>query len=341
MAATSIGIGTLGDVPLPRLVGLAQLADATALSSLWITDEPFFRGAVPSAVACAAATSRLRIGLGVVNPYDHPPVWMAKDFATLQELAGGRAVLGVGACWAPPIEAQGMKWVKPLNAVRDTLAIVRPLLAGEICTYQGDMYSASEVKLDFDPPASRSSILVASMFPRSLEQSGEIADGVILSILCPAAYVERARALLGAGAARSGRSMEGFEIVQYVPMEISEDGESARRSLKHYLAFFIRHSYGSDPVHWEKVAEIGDFDLEEFDAIFRQLRSGKPAESAVPNSFVDRFAVAGTPRSCLELLEAYKHAGTTELVALAPPWANLEQQVTTIGKRLAPVWTRL
>jgi 5,10-methylenetetrahydromethanopterin reductase len=266
---------------------------------------------------------------------------MAKDFATLQELAGGRAVLGVGACWAPPIEAQGMKWVKPLKAVRDTLAIVRPLLAGEICTYQGDMYSANEVKLNFDPPAIRTSILVASMFPRSLEQSGEIADGVILSILCPATYVKRARALLAAGAARAGRgSMDGFEIVQYVPMEIGEDGDSARRSLKRYLAFFIRHSYGSDPLHWEKVAEMGEFDLEEFDAIFRQLTSGEPPESAVPDSFVDRFAVAGTPHSCLELLEAYKRAGTTELVALPPPWANLERQVTAIGQ-LAPAWTRL
>jgi len=339
VSGLAIGLASLGDTPSGRLVALARCADAEGLSTLWIADEPFFRGAVPLAVACAAATERIRIGLGVVNPYDHPPVWMARDFATLQELAGGRAALGIGASWPPPIEAQGIPWTRPLAAVRDAVTIAQALLAGETCDYDGAKFRASGIQLGFAPPSAPSPILVASMFPRSLAQSGEIADGIIVSVLCPATYVTRASALARRAAEGAGRPFTRFEIVQYVPMEVDEDGARARASVKRHLAFFIRHSYGSDASHWRPVAELGEFDLEEFAGIHERLSRGEAPETAVPDAFLDRFAIAGTPARCLELIEAYAAAGTTELVALPPPWSDLERQVVTIGRRLAAAHT--
>lgn len=341
MAETSIGLVTLGDIPLRRLLELVRRADAGGMSTAWVTDEPFFRGALPTAVACTLQTSRIRIGLGVLNPYDHPPAWMAKDFATLQELAGGRAVLGIGASWRPPIEAQGIPWTRPLAAVRDTVHIVRGLLAGGPCSYQGGKFRVQDVQLGFTPEPADVIVHIASMFPKSLVQSGQIADGVILSILCPAPYVRRARALVEEGARAAGRSLDGFEIVQYLPMEVGEDGAAARASVKRYVGFFIRHSYGSDPGHWQTVAELGEFDLEEFAAIHRRLQAGDPPEQVVPDGFLDRFAVAGTPEECLELLAGYKQAGTTEAVGLFPPWADLERQIDLISRRLVPEWPRL
>lgn len=341
MSETSIGFVTLGDIPVRRLLELVTRADASGMSTVWVTDEPFFRGALPTAVACALQTSRIRIGLGVLNPYDHPPAWMAKDFATLQELAGGRAVLGIGASWRPPIEAQGIPWTKPLAAVRESVHIVRGLLAGGPCSYEGEKFRVQDVQLGFTPEPEDVIVHVASMFPKSLAQSGQIADGVILSILCPAPYVHRACALVEEGARAAGRNLDGFEIVQYLPMEIGEDRDAARASVKRYLSFFIRHSYGSDPGHWQKVAELGEFDLEEFAAIHRRLESGDSPEQAVPDGFLDRFAVAGTPNECLDLLAGYKQAGTTEAVGLFPPWADLESQIELVSRRLVPEWQRL
>jgi 5,10-methylenetetrahydromethanopterin reductase len=340
VSGVAIGFASLGDAPAARVVGLARLADAEALSTLWLADEPFFRGAVPLAAACATATERIRIGLGVVNPYDHPPAWMARDFATLQELAAGRAVLGIGASWPPPIKAQGIPWTRPLAAVRDAVAIARALLAGETCHYEGAKFRADGIRLGFAPPSPPSPILVASMFPRSLAQSGEIAEGVILSVLCPATYVARAEALVSQAAERAGRTHGELEIVQYVPMEVDEDGAQARASVKRWLAFFISLSYGSDPAHWRAVAELGGFDLDEFARIYERLADGEAPEAAVPDAFLDRFAVAGTPARCLELIEAYAAAGTTELVALPPPWSDLERQVLAIGRRLGAAQTR-
>jgi len=337
----SLGFVTLGDIPLPRLLELARLADRAGLSSVWIADEPFFRGAIPTAAACAVVTERIRLGLGIVNPYDHPPVWMAKDFGTLQELAGERMVLGIGASWRPPIEAQGIPWTKPLSAVADTVHIVRELLARGTSSHQGGKFQTTNVTLNFEPPLAHSVIHTASMFPKSLAQASVLADGVIISILCPVPYIRQAKTIIRDGTTSVGRDPSRFEIVQYLPMEVSEDGDSARCSVKRHLAFFIKHSYGSDPEHWVKVAELGKFDVAEFDAIYQRVSAGDEPEEVIEDQFVDRFSVAGTPSHCLDILAQYKDAGTTEAVALFPPWANLEEQVRVIAERLVPEWQRL
>lgn len=341
MSGGGIGLVMLGDTPASAALELARDADRHGLNTLWITDEAFFRGAVPLAAACAQVTERLRIGLGVVTPYNHPPVWMAKDFATLQELAGGRAVLGIGAAWAPPLEKQGIPWSKPLAAVRDTVAIVRTLLAGNETSHRGEKFAVSGIKLDFEPPAAPTPILIAAMFPRALVQTGEIGDGAILSILCPPAYVVAARLLIEEGARAAGRDVGELEIVQYMPMEVDEDGERARRSVKRHVGFLLQHTYGSGDTRWDTVAEMGKLDLDDFARVYERLAAGMSPEEAVPDALLDRLAVAGTPGHCLELVQEYKAAGTTELVAMLPPWSNLKQQVETIGRRLAPEWSRL
>jgi len=341
MGKQSLGFVTLGDIPLPRLLELVQLADGNGLSSVWIADEPFFRGAVPTAAACAVVTERIRLGLGIVNPYDLPPVWMARDFATLQELAGDRVVLGIGASWRPPIEAQGIPWTKPLSAVADCVHIVHELLAGGTSSYEGRKFRTTNVTLNFKPPLAHSVVHIASMFPKSLAQASTLADGVIVSIFCPVPYIQRAKTIIHNAAASAGKDADTFEIVQYFPMEVSEDGESARRSIKRHLGFFIKHSYGSDPEHWMKVAELGKFDVGEFAAIHERVSAGEEPEEVIEDDFVDRFSVAGTPSHCLDILAQYKAAGTTEAVALFPPWANLEQQVRMIAKRLVPEWQHL
>jgi len=341
MIEQSLGFVTLGDIPLSRLLGLAGLADRAGLSSVWIADEPFFRGAVPTAAACAVLTERIRLGLGILNPYDHPPVWMARDFATLQELAGDRMVLGIGASWRPPIEAQGIPWTKPLSAVADSFHIVRELLSGATSNHQGRKFQTTNVTLGFEPPSVRSVIHVASMFPKSLAQAGSLADGIIVSILCPVPYVRSARTIINDAAAAAGRDVNGFEIVQYFPMEVSEDGETARRSIKRHLGFFIKHSYASDPGHWIRVAELGQFDVAEFETIHERISVGLEPEEVIEDQFVDRFSIAGTPSHCLDVLAQYKEAGTTEAVAVFPPWANLEEQVRLIAERLVPEWHQL
>jgi len=336
-----LGFLLLGDLDTRHAVDLARYADMQGLGSVWLTDEPFFRGAMPTAAACALATSRIRIGLGVVNPFDRPPVWMAMDAAVVSELAQGRAVLGIGASWEPPIAKQGIPFTRPLSAVRDSVAIVQALLAGERCTYAGRKFAISDVKLDFVPTAVSLPLYVASMFRRSLVQTGEIADGVILSVMCPAPYARNAGQLLREGRARAGRSFDSFGVVQYLVLCVDDDGARARRAVKEMLAFFIVHSFGPEPEHWRQVAELGEFDLAILADLHASLAKGGAAHEVIPDEFARRFGVAGTPRECLDLLAEYKAAGVTEAVALFPQGVDPRAQIGTLAARVAPEWPRL
>lgn len=336
-----LGFLLLGDLDTRRAVELTQYADSLGIPSVWITDEPFFRGAMPTAGACAQATTRIRIGIGIVNPYDHPPVWMAMEAAALNELAEGRAILGIGASWEPPIAKQGIPFKIPLSAVRDSVAIVRALLAGERCTYAGRKFKIDDIKLDFTPAFPQIPIYIASMFPVSLEQTGRIADGVILSVLCPVAYVRNAVRLIRRGAQEAGRSLEGFDVVQYFPMCVSDDGQSAKDIIKEKLAFYIVHSYGPDPEHWRPVAELGEFDLALFADLYERLKAGGDPRRVIPDELVGMFAVAGTPRECLDVLAGYKAAGLTEAVATIPDTVDSAEQLRLIAKHLVPAWDRL
>jgi 5,10-methylenetetrahydromethanopterin reductase len=336
-----LGFLLLGDLDTRRAVELTEYADVLGIPSVWITDEPFFRGAMPTAGACAQVTTRIRIGIGIVNPYDHPPAWMAMEIAALNELAKGRAILGIGASWEPPIAKQGIPFTLPLSAVRDTVAIVRSLLAGERCTYSGRKFTIDGVKLDFSPGFPQVPIYIASMFPVSLEQTGRIADGVILSVLCPAAYVRNATRLIRRGAEQAGRSLDGFDVVQYFPMCVLEDGEAARNIIKEKLAFYIVHSYGPDPEHWRRVADLGEFDLAMFAHLYERLAKGGDPRHVIPDEFVQTFAVAGTPRECLDILAEYKAAGLTEAVATIPDTVDSAEQLRLIAQHLVPAWESL
>ncbi|MDQ7829442.1 MAG: LLM class flavin-dependent oxidoreductase [Armatimonadota bacterium] len=331
-----IGFLVLGDLDTRRTVELARYADTLGIPSIWITDEPFFRGAMPTAGACAWATERIRIGLGVVNPYDHPPVWMAMEFAAVDELAGGRAILGVGASWEPPIAKQGIPFTRPLSAVRDTVVIVRQLLTTGTASHAGRKFSVEDVRLDFTPAYRNPRIYVASMYPRSLEQTGELGDGVILSILCPVPYVRNSLRLIRRGAARAGRALDDFEVVQYFPMCVDLDGRRAKDRIKEMLAFFIVHSYGPDPTHWARVAELGEFDLGIFEDLYARLSSGGTAREVISDAFVRDFSVAGTPEECLEVLERYREAGVTEAVGVFPAGVDPGEQLRLMAEYFVP-----
>ncbi|MGI8827681.1 MAG: LLM class flavin-dependent oxidoreductase [Chloroflexota bacterium] len=340
MRPDGLSILFLGEVPGTEFADRAVLAEEVGLGAVWLSEEPFFRTALPVAALCAARTRRIRIGVGVVNPFDRPPVWLAMDIATLNEIANGRLLVGVGACWGPPIEQQGMVWERPLGSVRDTIAILRSLLRGEVCHYEGQRFAARGVRLDIDPLLGCPPIYTASMFPRSLQQSGEIADGVVISVLCPAPYVRGARELMAEGAARTERPGAEVSVSQYLPTSVANDGASARDSIKPMLAFLLEHSFAPNPAHWEFVAQLGKFDLGEWHWILGRLQGGLSPTAAVPDDFVRRFALAGTVQECAETLAAYRHAGTTEVVSLLPRGVDVCTQIRALGQ-LQHLWSDL
>src|SRR5215813_796778 len=181
-----------GGIDPRRSLDLARLADANGFDSVWFAENPFNRGVLPAASACAAATSRVRIGIGVFNPYNRHPTLIAMEIGALDELAQGRARLAIGSGIAASTERMGLSADRPLAAVRDAITIVRAMLKGEEVDYAGDVFSARKVKLDFPALRPNMPLLMAARGEQALALCGRIADGLIISNMCPAEFTQAA-----------------------------------------------------------------------------------------------------------------------------------------------------
>src|SRR5712691_5739076 len=220
-----------GGIEPRRCVELAKAADANAFHSIWFAENPFNRGVLPAAAACAAATSRVHIGLGVVNPYNRHPTLIAMEIGALDELARGRARLGIGSGIASATQRMGLSTERPLAAVRDAITIVRAMLAGEEVTYAGRAFSADKARLEYRAPRPNLPLLMAARGEQALALCGKIADGLMISNLCPPDFTRQAVDAVGQSARAAGRQPPA-EVVQYVPCAVRRERAEAHRLAK-------------------------------------------------------------------------------------------------------------
>ena len=224
-----------GGIEPSRCIALAKAAEAQGFHSIWFAENAFNRGVLPAASACAAATSRMGIGIGVFNPYNRHPTLMAMEIGALDELAQGRARLGIGSGIAAATERMGLSTDRPLAAVRDAITIVRAMLKGEEVNYTGRVFSAHKVKLEYRPLRPDMPLLMAARGEQALALCGTIADGLMISNMCPPGFTREA---VGAvrQAARAARRAAPAEVVQYVPCAVRPDRGEAHALAKATIA---------------------------------------------------------------------------------------------------------
>ena len=318
-----------------RCVELAKAAEAHHFASVWFAENPFERGVLPAAAACAAATQRIGIGIGVWNPYTRHPSLIAMEIGALDALAQGRASLGIGSGIASAIGKLGVDNKRPLAALRDTFQIVRGLLRGGEVSYSGTVFSADKVKLGYAPSRSDLSILMAARGDKALALAGEIADGLVISNMCPPAFTARAVEIVRKAAAKSGRTSPA-RVVQYVPCAPGGDGTQARRAIKPALAAMLKQYWTlAQNVPSAKVA-LRHSGIPEADmaAAVDRIAAGDRAEDILDDRFIDAFAIAGSAEQCRERIGAYARAGVSELALTlvgAQPIADMEY----LGRALA------
>jgi 5,10-methylenetetrahydromethanopterin reductase len=320
-----------GAVSPLTVVALARRAEEAGFTALWVAENPFERGALPAAAAAAAATSRLEIGVGVVNPHNRHPTLIAMEFAALDELSRGRALLGIGAGIGAAIERMGHFWDRPTSAVEEAIHIVRALLRGEEVSYRGRVFRVEGAKLGFRPPRPEMPICMAAVGDNSLRLCARVADGLIISNLSPLAYTERAVGIVRETARGLGRSLD--RVVQYVPCAVrprrAEARETAKRALGALLVQFWRNAEGR-PARRAAIVGGSGIGEEEFAACVERLARGEAAEAVLDDRFVAAFAIAGTAEDCLERAASYRRAGVTEL-ALGFLGPEPERDIETLG----------
>jgi 5,10-methylenetetrahydromethanopterin reductase len=299
-----------------RCVELAKAAEAGGFHTVWFAENAFHRGVLPAAAACAAATTRIGIGIGVFNPYNRHPTLMAMEIGALDELAQGRVRLGIGSGIAAATRRLGLDPDRPLAAVRDAIAIVRAMLAGEAVNYRGRLFSASDVKLEYRALRPDLALLMAARGDRALALCGEIADGLMISNMCPPEFTRHAVEVMQRSAREAGRGAPA-EVVQYIPCVARPERGEADRCAKEVVGRLLADYWSlGQRVASARSALLRARGLSESDfvAAVEGLRRGKSPGEMLDERFVAAFAIAGTAEDCLARTHSYREAGATELV---------------------------
>ncbi len=326
--AASPGIALMGaDVP-SHVTTWARAAERAGLGSVWIIEDYFHPGAYALAAAAAAVTERLAIGLGVVNPFTRHPVLLAMETAALAGIAPGRVVLGLGSSNRRWIEAQmGIPFKAPLGGLRESVEIVRRLLAGERVTFRGEVFTLDDVELEWRPPEAVP-VLLGVKGPRALRLAGEIADGVLCSVLASPQHVRRVRQTAGAG-------RPDFTVLAYLIVAISHDGHRARAAARPLIARYL------GVLHGQSILLDAGLGPERTRPFREALGRGAPAAELVNDALIDALAVAGTPEHCRRQLTGWAEAGLDAPIAVLPREADMTEQITLYAETAVPAWKAL
>lgn len=336
MRPVELGVALPLQPPLEELVASSREAESLGCSFVWANDDRLQKDLFGVLAALALGTERVRLGPGVTNPYSRHPALLAAGIATLDELSGGRAVLGLGA-GGTNHRALGVERRAPVATMRDAIRLVRGLLRGETVTVEGPVVSARDAVLDFEPPRPDVPIYVGARGPRMLELAGELADGAIVGNLATVEGWSYARARVRAGAERAGRDPAEVSLVAWFYCSLADDPELARDAVRPMVATSL---VTSRPI----LADLGLELPERFAATMARLgwsvseAAVREAGAVLPAEALEWFSLAGTPAECRARLERLL-AGFPEIsqVAIVPAPPAGESALDVVRRFLAEV----
>ena len=316
-----------------RQIEYARMAEGLGFAACWVPEDYFFRGAFTIAAAMACSTSRIRIGLGVVNPFTRHPALIAMEFAALCELAPSRTALGIGAGVKGWMDQMHVGSETPGLAIREAVELIRRVLRGEKVTYRGKIFHTEEVGLSFKAPPSEVPIYLGVLGPKNLAMAGRIADGVILSAMTSPAYARFAAENIRKGTAAAGRSGD-IRIGSFVLASISEHETEAREAIKPLLAALISLMGATQPDC--PLFAAAKLDPDEARRFAEVHKTGEMPVRLVTDAIIDTFAIAGSPDRCREGLKQLVQAGVTHPIFFEIPGVPAEKTIQSVHRHLMP-----
>ncbi|GAA1637702.1 LLM class flavin-dependent oxidoreductase [Georgenia ruanii] len=295
----SIMLAGGGGMRVSDMVSLAVRAEVAGADGVYMPEA--WRSGFVTLSAIAVATSRLSLGPYVLNAHARTPMIAGMSAVDLDELSGGRLVLGVGSGNRVTNESyQGVPVIRPLEKMRDYLAVLRGVVEaryGQRVDYVGARHSMSGWHPQVSPVRSRIPILLAATSPKMAQVAYERADGLALGSLLTREYVAQARA---EGQRAAG---ESFTVTAASFVSVDDDRERARNAARSAV---VNLYAGKPHPHYDSLLRQQGF-ADVADAVGEAVEAGDlaAARSAVSDSVVDRLTIAGTREDCLARLEDY------------------------------------
>ena len=302
----------------PELKTYGRIAEELGYDSLWVTERYFHEETFSLLGFLAAATERLRLGVGVVNPYTRHPALLAMGAATLDRLSGGRLMLGLGRSERFVIQDRmGIPYTRPRGTLAAAVTHLRALLAGERIDTTADGSTAHvhlhDVGLALHPIQRPLPIYVAAIGPKALQLAGRVADGVVLNAYVPTAYVRYAVAEIRAAAQAAGRDPNAIDIACMLVVRLTDDPSSMWMGLKERLVRLLAEAYVG-----EILLEQGGFDP----GILPTLRQRAAAQgeaaavNLISDAMVEAFFLVGPADQCRARIADYQKAGVDQALLL-------------------------
>jgi 5,10-methylenetetrahydromethanopterin reductase len=308
------------DLPVAELTALAAAAESAGFDQLWVSNDLLLRSAPVLAAALAARTSRISLGIGVMNPYSVHPSELAMMAATLQEASGGRFLLGIGAGAAEFLGWAGIARTAPLATTRAAVVTLRALLGHPDADRSLLPAWAREDTAALKFPLARPvPVYVGAMGPRMLAMAGAHADGALPLLYPPETYAA-ARAAVASGAQGAARAAGSVDVPACFWVSLSDDPARARGALAEKLAY-----YGASfaaPLLAEAGLAPGDFA-----AAARLAHHGQPAAALIDDRMLS-LGIAGDAGDVLSRCRALLALGASHL-SFGPPLGP--DPVTAIG----------
>ena len=328
--APALGVLLFSDYTVQELVDLAQLSEALGYGAFWYTDVRFARECYIGLTAAALKTRTIKLGPGVTDPYSRHPAITASTIATLDEVSGGRALLGLGT-GGTGFKELGIEAKLPVAAMRETVELIRALLRGGEVSVQGKVISLNAGRLLFEPARREIPIWFATHGPQITVLAGRIADGVMIAnTLDPKAFDFYARKL-AEGMAKDGRPEGAIDLGLRVEACISDDDEAAFGVMRRRVTSRVLSQYP----HWDYLTELG-IELPRELVEIAERKDPKAAGGAakwMPRAVVESMVLGGNAEACAaQLARALDPRITTVVVR---PHAIAGDNVGAVLKRFA------
>src|ERR1700716_2460192 len=325
----NIGVLQLSMEPVHETLAMAKACEEAEFGTFWIAEAyPWWRkhsfearSSTAILAVIANQTRRIQLGWGIISPYTRHPVQIAMEARVMQDLAGDRFLLGLGASkiFMKEIgEGEGEK-VGPATVMRESIEIIKGVLAGDAFEYGGRVFHANvpPLKPDAHTPRGVPPVYIAGTGPVLQRISGVVGDGLLTASITTPAFVRYSRKNMEEGASKAGKDPSklvlGSVIVGSIHRDSAKGKEGAREQAAMYLANKVQNIKGSADV----LLECAGLSFDELQPVADAMEKGgrKAAAKAVTDDILRKVcAIAGTPEECIQRIEEYRDAGCTHVM---------------------------
>jgi F420-dependent oxidoreductase-like protein len=336
----SVGDWGLG-LTIADQLDIARTAESLGYDSIW-TAEAYGSDAATVLAWLAAGTTTIKLGSGIFQIPARSAAMTAMTAATIDNLSGGRMMLGLGTSGPQVSEGfHGVRFGKQLQRTREYVAVVRMALARERIEFHGETLElplpdgpGKALKLTIRPVQSRIPIFLAVLGPKNVALAAEIADGWLPVFFSPE-HTSEFRGPLEEGAAVSGRSLDDFRICPSVNVMINDDLESARNAMRPILALYVGGMGSVKQNFYNRLMASYGFEraAQEVQELYL---AGKKTEAmfALPDELIDLVSIVGPRDRVKQKIRAFRDAGVDTLIVwpVMPDHEERKEQLRAIAE---------